>query len=78
VSVPLPLLDVGGTSLLAFIAALRLTTSACTGHANETAVAQHKPKNADRRPIECIVFPPTDSTLQTPQSRVYSHGPATP
>jgi hypothetical protein len=53
---PVPLLEFFGTSLLAFIEVLRFTTSAFTGHASETAVAQANPANAGRETIKCIAF----------------------
>jgi len=51
-----PLLAFGGTSLLAFMEALRFTTSAWVGHASIAAIVQANPAKADRKIVGCIAF----------------------
>ena len=56
VSVPVPLLAFGGTSLLAFMEAWRFITSAWAGHASTAAIAQANPAKADRKIVGCIAL----------------------
>jgi hypothetical protein len=69
------LLEFGGTSLLAFMEALRFTASAFAGHASATATVQANPVKADRKIVGCIAF---SSLIQmvtasrTPPSYIYS------